>query len=88
MDDDTFDTVCALVADACGLVERARRLDVRDEGLAAEAALVRAELDAARVAGADPGLADDAAGAAAQLDAVLARLDRLPTAVPALSGTA
>jgi hypothetical protein len=80
------EAVCALVVETCTLLERGARSGVRDDRLAAEAALLLDDLTD-RVAGlADPALADDAAGAAAELDLLLQRLDRLPVHVPALTG--
>lgn len=79
------DAVCDLVIAACELVERHGHLDVADERAAAEVALVRAELCALALV-CSGGTADDLDGAILELDALLLRLERLPEAVPALTG--
>lgn len=79
------DAACYLVATACELVERHSRLDVADGHAVAEVALVRAEVCALAL-DCTGEVADDLDGAVAELDALLARLERLPEPVPALTG--
>jgi hypothetical protein len=80
------EAVCELIAEASAITERAERSGSRDERLAADAALLHAELTANLDCGIDAEVASDAAAAASLLDGALDRLDRLPPAVPALTG--
>jgi hypothetical protein len=79
--------ICALVLEACDLVERYGSAAVADERTARathEAQLLRAELCGA-VAACDDDVASDVHGAVAELDELLAHLHDLPAAQVALS---
>lgn len=80
------DVLCELVTAACELTVRYGRLDAADDRAVAEVALVRAELCALAATQPAGTAADDVDGAVGELDALLARLERLPQRVAALTG--